>query len=394
MSEFRQYFRYPENILFFNSGSMSLSPASVIDAVATEKNKYESNPTEGIFGAWEKMWATQKQLANFLNCRPQDLYLRPNVSYALNDFLMALQLPEKSEILVSDLEYGSIVKICEYKAQIENLSVREFSFYQGHEAGASSGLTEEKILNAIENALSRETKMVMLSHIMTGTGLKIPINKIGLMLRKKGIFFVVDGAHGLGSSDLNLDANSLDYYGSNLHKWTMGPKGTGFGWVAEHMRKHLVPRFAGWTTGTIAPYYDSFGDGDKWAQRWMINSSVNFADFHGIPSAFEFWRTHGPDKIKKTQRDLLSKTKKAVQEATGWTCVSEYSEDLHGPLVAFRLPIKMMKPNLMKELYTQHKLVVSTPFIRGETLLRLSPNIYNTENEIQKVADILRSISA
>lgn len=386
MSEFCQYFRCPENLLYFNSGSMSLSPTSVIDAVTTEKNKFENNPTEGLFGAWEKLWQVQKNLAKFLDCDPHHLFLRQNVTYALNDFIMALQLPEKSEILVSDLEYGAIIKQCEYKAKLDNLSIREFEL---HDKLKPSALTEEILLENLEKALSPQTKMVMLSHIMTGTGLKIPLEKIGRLLRSRNIFFVVDGAHGAGAADLHLNPDYLDFYGGNLHKWLMGPKGTGFGWVAQHMHEHLVPRFAGWTTGSVSPYHAAFAEGDEWALRWMICSTVNFSDFLGIDSILKFWNTHGAARINAERKKLYNKTKEQILNATDWTCVSDYPESLTGPLMAFRLPIKMLKPNLMKELYLQNQLVVATPFIRGETVLRLSPNIYNTESEIAQVAQIL-----
>lgn len=384
MSSFRKLFRYPEHLLFFNSGSMSLSPSTVIDAIAREKTKYEENPTDALFGAWARLWATQKNLARFFKVRPQDIYLRQNVTFAMNDFLMALKLPKDSEILYSDLEYGAIIKICQHKAHLDGLTTREFSFCGDTE---SASVTEELLLTNLEKAISPKTKLVMLSHVMTGNGLKIPIEKIGRMLRAKNIFFAVDGAHGTGLADLNLDPQILDYYGSNLHKWMMGPKGTGFGWVAPHMREHLEPKFAGWTTGEVGAFFAGFGEGDAWAVRWMICSTVNFADYLGINEMIHFWEKAGHATIYEAQKSILDKTKKTVSNSTGWRLLSDFRPNLQGQLLAYELPDKLEQmPDLLFRLFEKKNIVISTPFVQGRQIMRISPNIYNTEDEVDRLA--------
>lgn len=391
MSTFRSQFRYPENLLFFNSGSMSLSPTAIVDAVQHEKLRFEDNPTDALFGAWARLWAIQKELAAYLKVRPQDMYLRQNVTYAMNDFIMALKLPKGSEILYSDLEYGAIVKQCQYKAEIEGLTTREFAI---HSDLPSEKVTEDILLSSIERALSPKTSMVMLSHVMTGTGLKIPIEKIGRLLRSKNIFFVVDGAHGAGTEDLKIDASFLDFYGSNLHKWMMGPKGTGFGWIAPHMREHLQPKFAGWTTGVVPDYHQTFGNGDEWAMRWMICATVNFADFLGIPAMLRYWREQGAGKIYADHRAKLELTRTRVSAATGWKCLSQYPGALQTQLLAFDLPDAVLKiPDLAARLFAKKNIVVSTPYVRGKTILRLSPNIYNTEAEIDRLSLELKNVN-
>ena len=107
---------------------MSLSPKTVVDRVASFKKEYETNPTDGLFGAWERMWEIQKQLATYFKARPQDIYLRLNVTYVMNDFILALKLPKDSEILISTLEYGAIKKICEFKAHSEGHTLKNLIF--------------------------------------------------------------------------------------------------------------------------------------------------------------------------------------------------------------------------------------------------------------------------
>lgn len=390
---YRSLFAYPENTIFLNSGSMSLSPRCVLETVAKQRKIFEDNPTDGLFGAWERLWEVQKELAAFYKARPQDLYLRMNVTYAMNDFILALKLPVGSEILVSNLEYGAITKICQHKAKAEGHSVREFNIYDPKQD--PSTVTEDLILKNIEKNLTPKTKLVMLSHVMTGTGLKIPVEKIAKLLRSKKVFFAVDGAHGAGACELDFSKTEIDFYGTNLHKWLMGPKGTGFGWVSPQVREYLEPQFAGWTTGEVPPHFAVFGENDNWTSRWMICSTHNFADFYGIPETLKFWQAQDRKAICQMHSDLTDLTIQEISKATGWQCLSTYPKELRTPLVAFRLPEKLraLGFQLMKNLYQDHQVVIATPMTFGEWTLRVSPNIYNTPEEISKVSQILKSLN-
>jgi isopenicillin-N epimerase len=369
---------------------MSLSPIAVLDRVQKEKEIYELNPTDGLMGAWGRLWDVQKKLAQYFKADPRDLFLRANVTLVMNDFIMALKLPAQSEILVSDIEYGAIVRICQYKAQTEGHQVNMVSLHDKNQDPDT--ITEAQLLERIESALTPKTKLVMLSHVMTGSGLVLPIEKIARLLRSKNIFFAVDGAHGAGSCHLDFSKTNLDFYGTNLHKWLMGPKGTGFGFVAPRMREHLKPQFAGWTTIDTPPHFAAFGEGDEWTSRWMICSTHNFSDFYGIPEVLKFWEEHGAEKIMNRQRALTTFTASTVSEATGWNCLSTFpTTELRGPLAAFALPEKLRErgAEIMFHLQQQHGLVVSTTIIQNDWCLRLSPNVYNTEDEIRQASEIL-----
>ena len=52
---------------------------------------------------------------------------------------------------------------------------------------------------------------------------------------------LIDGAHALGSLDLNLSDLDPDYYVSNAHKWFCCPKGSAFMYVKKSLQQETRP---------------------------------------------------------------------------------------------------------------------------------------------------------
>jgi len=386
-TSFASDFEKTPHFIYLNSGSMALTPLSVRQASDRYKHQFELNPSEGLFSAWGKCWKAQQDLARFMKADPADLYLRTNVTYVMNDFIMALNLPKGSEMLISDIEYGAIINICRYKAELEGLTLKTFSTPKD-----PRDLSEDQLIDSVMKALTAKTKMVMISHVATGSGLLFPMEKLARQLKDKNIFCVVDGAHGAGFYDLDFSNTAIDFYGSNLHKWLMGPKGTGFGWISKKMREHLTPKFAGWTSYELASHYQKFGD--KFTARWMICSTHDFSPFYAISDVVKYWEEKGPEKIRARQAELRDFCEKTVQLRTGWQSVSTANPVLKGPMVAFALPEKLRQQqfDLMWYLKNEKALQVSMTVLHGDWCMRLAPHVYNTEQEIEHAAQILSAL--
>ena len=378
------------NLIYLNAGSMTPTPLSVLEAIERHRAEIERNPTYTILSAWEKLWPVQRKLAEFFHTRPEDLFLRTNVTYALNDFLMAVEIPAGSQILVSDLEYGAITNICRYKADIEGHTLVTMPV-------RLNGLSKKTFLEDFEKQLTPKVKLAMFSHVTTGSGLIFPIEEMAEICIAKGVILAIDGAHGAGSVPLDLGKTRVDFYGSNLHKWMMGPKGTGFGWVSPRVKPRLKPRFAGWTTYELAPHFAAFGNGDPWACRWMLNSTHNFSDFFAIIETIDYWKNAGPASIFSRQKALRDHTKRSVASATGWKCVSSYADGMEGPMIAFEIPRSLADQGMALMINPigrgEKRVQVSMTQIQGAWHMRLSPHIYNTESEIAEASQILAAIA-
>lgn len=378
MNAFRREFDPAPGLLYLNSGTHSLTPRAVLEAITREERAYEENPTARLMTVWERLWEVQKRLGAFLNADPKCLFLRQNVTEAMNAFLLGIPLPNGSELLLSDVEYPAVANIARYRAERDGLTVRTFS------------------LPFTEKELRPETALVVISHVITGTGEVAPVAEIAAITRRRGVRIAVDGAHAAGALPLDFRALAdLDFYGSNLHKWTLGPKGTGFGWVSPRHHEALRPLEAGWATFESPNDYAAFGDGARFPARMLMQGCRNFAPFFAIADTLAFWDRHGADSIRARVRALQRFLEAEVAEKLKWPLLSPPLDGgRRGPLTTYELPARLEKEGyrLLHRLLNEKGLQVGVPRVKGSWRLRLSPHVYNTEDEIARAVGILKTL--
>ncbi len=383
MSNLRDAFNLRPDIIYLNSGTHSICPRPVTEAVTRYQQDYEFNPTQGLLNAWPRIWEAQKALALFFGAKPDDLFLRPNVTEVMNAFILGAPLARGSEILVSDVEYGAIVNTCRFRALRDSLTVRSFHVPVTADAGQLAAL--------VKSELRSNTSMLMLSHVTTGTGLTFPLVEIARECRSRNILLAVDGAHAPGAKAIDFSQlGDVDFYGGNLHKWMLGPKGTAFGWVAPRNQEALAALGAGWPTFECPDFFDGFSQGSRFTQRMVMLGCRDFAAFLAIHDMLEFWRSTGATVIRARLASLQAVAEIEMTKLK-WKCLSPPPGPLRGPLLSYELPEAFQKfgAPFINTIYNQHKLQVSVPCVQGRYAVRISPHIYNTEEEIVRAAKIL-----
>lgn len=365
-----------------NNGTLGLCPSVVIDQQKAELEAFEKNTSSGYSQAWARLWKIQQGFGQFLKARPEDLFLRPNVTLALNEIIMGLQLPANSEILTNTFEYGAVVNILKHKAQRDRLSLRSEDLSALYDCSS-----DESVIEVILKTISEKTRMLLISHIFTGNGLVIPLGKLSRALREKGVLLVVDGAHapGLLELDFTQDLKDVDFYAGNLHKWFMGPKGTAFGWVHSDHQKHLNPQYGSWTTAeNPPPNMSSFGQPGEFASRMLWSHSQSFSTYYGLESTLDYWNLHKPEVIRAQIQERMIYLKNSLAEAGVFMRVNNYNSAFLC-YNASEFPQATFKGIFLENTPLQ----VGLPRLPGAQLLRLTPHIHNTEEELTEAVQIL-----
>ena len=380
ITKFRTEFNLSPSIIYLNNGTHSITPLRALDLADKERRAYEQNPTLGLLRVWRRLWAIQERIAHFFSTKAECLFLRPNVTSVINDFIFGLDLPAKSEIWVSDLEYGAVVNICRLRCERDGLGLKTLPIPVNNTNSA------DEFTHELLSSLPSSATVLVLSHIITGTGMVLPLKEIARETRRRGVILIVDGAHGPGSIPVDFsNLDDVDFYAGNLHKWMMGPKGTAFGWVPTRNHDQLAPINGGWTTYTAHEEFEGHGAcTHRFQGRMLAAACQDFSASLALPASLDIWDEYGRKDIQERIHILNRLTQAQVEEHLGWKCLTPSAAEFRGPLVSFEIPTKLEVRgfSLIKSIAQDLGVQVNAPTVRGKTTLRFSPHAYNTEEEI------------
>ncbi|HYC77588.1 MAG TPA: aminotransferase class V-fold PLP-dependent enzyme [Planctomycetota bacterium] len=223
------------DVVFLNHGSFGACPAAVLERQAGWRARMERQPVLFLGREVEPLLdAARFALAPFLGARPDDLAFQVNASHAVSAVLRALPFEPGEEILVSDHGYNAC-----------NNAARDVA----ERAGAALVVanvpfptaSEDQVVDAFLERVSTRTKLAVVDHVTSQTGLVWPIARLVRTLQQAGVDVLVDGAHAPGMVPLDLDDLGAAYYAGNLHKWVCAPKGAAFLHVRADRRERIRP---------------------------------------------------------------------------------------------------------------------------------------------------------
>lgn len=365
--------------IYLNWGTLAKTWPEVLQKMQTYEKDYEINPTISLFQTWEKVWKVQTEVAEFFKARPQDFFFRHNVTVAMNDFIMGVDLP-LGDVAMTDLEYGAVANILKLRAQRECRQLRIIKLPFGDELKSAS-----QLVDLILNQMPSNTKMLLISHVMTGTGLRIPLKELAHRTRERGILLAVDGAHGPGATALDFsELDDVDFYGGNLHKWMRGPKGTGFGWVPQRNQSLLKPLMATWTTFETPERFSGFSSQEPWCGSMLMSYCLNWAAFYALSDMVQVWQQQGPKKIFSELQKRRQFVQEQGQKILGFKLLSPQVPELQSPLVTFELPSAFTAKNyqIIHELQQQKGVTISITPLKESFALRFSVHVDVGEDDI------------
>lgn len=238
----------------------------------------------------------------------------------------------------------------------------------------------------VEAALTSKTKLVALASCHFLSGYRIEIDRIGRMLRERGILFCLDAIQTVGAFETRVD--HVDFLSADSHKWMLGPMSAGIFYVREELQDMLRPSLLGsWNVQSpnfIAQEEIAFERGG----RRYEPGALNISGILGMKAGIDLIQEIGLPAIS-TQLLKLKARLHAGLQPLGFTFLGPDPQSINASCITTvqhpHRPLADISAHL-----SANSITTSLRHNRaGEPLLRFSPHFYNTEAEMDRVAQVI-----
>jgi len=360
----RKQLLVPENRIYLNTGSLGPSPVQVIDSMLTYTRQLEMNPVGENWGPLgNQMELVRKKVADFIHTDVEEVILTRNTTEGLNLIAQSFDLKKDDEILTTTLEHGGGEVGLEFLVKTKGAVLKKMEL-------PMLAKSVEEIVKAIEKNISPKTKVLMLSHVNTVTGMLMPFEEISKITKPKGISLIADGAQAPGLTKVDVKALGIDAYSASGHKWLMGPKETGFLYLSKSFQEKVKPVF---TSSGFATYTASSG-------------TRNVATIIGLGVALDWHTSIGLDKIEQRCLEMRAYCLGELKKLNGLKVISPEAKELSTGIVSFSLDTAK-NTNVFNKLKEQEIIV---KLLTQYNAIRISCHMFVSKQDIDKFIKALR----
>lgn len=381
-SDLRRHWALDSHITFLNHGSFGACPTAVLDMQSKLRARLEAEPVRFIEVELEPLWERAREaIAAFIGTTTASVAFVPNATSGVGAVLRSLRFSPDDELLTTNHEYPGTRNALSYVAARAGaeLVVAEVPFPIA---------SEDQVVDAILAKVTPRTRLALIDHVTSATGLVFPIAKIVAALSARGVDTLVDGAHAPGMVELDVDGIGAAYYVGNCHKWMCCPKGAAVLCVREDRRDEIHPL-------TISLGYEGFESPKSAYHRefdWMGTRDPTAVLC--IPGAIDVLADMVPGgwpAIRRRNRELALETRALLCRALGQDVPAP--DSMIGSM--FAMPIghgEGLHERLRDELSIE---VVVQPWGPEKLwLLRVSSFLYNQAVDGLTLADALVELGA
>ncbi|MBD2776121.1 aminotransferase class V-fold PLP-dependent enzyme [Iningainema tapete] len=375
-------------VTFLNHGSFGACPSIVLEAQQRLRMQLEQEPLRFFGREWEGLLDdARSKLAAFVGASSDELVFVPNATTGVNSVLRSLTFSPGDEILTTNHEYNACRNALDFIASRTGVRVvvAKIPFPLDY---------SQQVVEAAIEQVSPKTRLALLDHVTSQTGLIFPIQQLVQELGERGVDVLVDGAHAPGMLPLNLPKIGATYYTGNCHKWLCAPKGAAFLYVRRDKQPEIRPLTI--SHGANSPRTDK----TRFQLEFDWMGTDDPTAYMCVPEAISFMGSllpSGWDELMLRNHQLVLAARQLLCEAL---CVSvPCPDEMIGSMAVIPMPAQLENRNfksLHDELFDKFGIEVQVvPWQETPRLLvRISAQIYNKLEQYEYLAKALMELIA
>lgn len=371
-----QHYKVSSDFINLENGYFGVQPNAVIAAYKRnieQVNTYSSKFMRQDF--YKKNFPEVKRtLARISGAREDELLITRNATEALNILIQGLDLKKGDEVLLQHHDYHSMIEtfqMLENKVGIVLKFVNVPLVPKNH----------QEIINIYSDAISDKTRCILLTHLTHLTGQIMPVREINTIAKARGIDVIVDAAHSFAQIDYKLPDLQADFVGVNLHKWFGNPLGAGLMYIRKERIKDIKPLFGdskksqddinklGHYGTPATPIVMTITEAGKFNEMVTVKKKENRLRY-----LKEYWTS----RVKNIDRVRVTTPTEAAQSCA---------------LASFKID-GVEAQDVVKKLDEQFGVFTVIRKLHNDTVVRVTPNLYNSVNDLDRLLEGLKQISS
>lgn len=369
----KDYFPIAKNkTLHLNSGSAGVIPTPVKKKLFECIDMMNEMPPYEAWEKWETVRTNNKEnIAQHLNVSPQEIAIVRNATEALNNIIFGYPLQKRDELLAAEHDYPHALSALQQRAKRDQLTLNTIQI-------DLLNSTDEEIVQQYVNAVTDHTRLVLLTHITHREGQILPISKITKALKEKNIKVLLDAAHSYGQINHDIPTLGVDFYATSLHKWQNAPHGTGVLYIRSNQIKRV------YSLQSSTPELEDRIDKFEYLGTRAFHQEV------GVGAAILFNELIGIEKKQARLNDLKNYWMDAIRSIDG---VQFGTDPKRSCAIASFGFSNISSSKAIKLFHKKHDIHLKTVAINRKGYIRVSPNIFTLEKDLDRFIKAVHTIS-
>src|SRR6266849_1928193 len=378
------------NQIHFNNAASGLMPRAVLEAITAHLNReanlggYES--ADDAEAAVEDAYAS---VAKLLGARPDNIAIVENSTVAFFQALAAFDFKPGDVIVTTRNDYISNQLAYLSLARRHGVEVRRAADL------ASGGADPQSVKELLRDS---RVRLLAVTWVPTNSGLMQPVETLGEIAEAAGMPYLVDGCQAVGQLPVDVAKLRCDFFSGTARKFLRGPRGIGFLYVSDRALQLgdfplcIDMRGADWVSA------DNFAPAsDAWRfENWEFAYSLVL----GMGEAARYALNVGIARGGRRARELAETLRGKLGGLNGIR-VLDRGRDLAAIVTievagwdAGELSKLVRARGINSSASLRAYAVIDMDEKRAATALRLSPHYYNTEEELERVVEELKTVTA
>ena len=381
MSSLKGYFLLDPHVVFLNHGSYGATPRPVFETYQGWQLRLERQPVLFLGREFNQlMYEARSILGAYLHVDADDMVFIPNATHGVNIIAHSLHLQPGEEILTTDHEYGA----CDFTWDFICSKTGARYIHQPIPLPVHS---KDEIVDRFWQGVTPQTRVIYLSHITSGTALRLPVEEICQRARNAGILTVVDVAHSPGQIPVDLLALGADAATGNCHKWMLAPKGSAFLYVRPEIQHLVEPLVVSWGSHPTP----EFTTGSRFVDLLQWTGTRDPAAALTVPAAIQFMREQDWEYVRLNCHQLLRQAIERVCELTDLQPLYPLDSDCYSQMGIAPLP--PCDPAVLKSrLYDEYKIEIPVIQWQDRQFIRISIQGYNDQADVDALIHALTTL--